>query len=63
MTEKIEDHSAQLREKLVRELVEKFRNASGYAARVEGVDQWYVVVVSLLDAIEEMIEVARESDE
>jgi hypothetical protein len=63
MTERLEDRSKRLRETLVRELTEKFMNASGYAARVEGVNQWQVVVEALLDGVEEMIEDAREEDE
>lgn len=63
MIEKLEDRSKRLRENLVRELTDKFANASGYQARVGGVNQWQVVVETLLDGVEEMIEESKRGEE
>ena len=63
MIEKLEDRSKRLRENLVRELTEKFANASGYQARVEGVNQWAMLVEALLDGVQEMIEDSKHEGE
>lgn len=63
MIEKLEDRSKRLRENLVRDLTEKFANASGYQARVDGVNLWAILVVALLDGVEDMIEESKRGEE